>query len=167
MLERIRYGGANNNRSTTARCSFCKRVRSAGGATRSAHPIADPSPFSLRLTTDPASDTCGRDGFLIHGDPIADPSAGVARPHDPKPTRNSLIGPRAGLFILRTVNKCPIGRPYPSRGMPALRLTNCGAAARLTALMQSGGMPIPIARDEPERIGDMRHRQASLAHHLH
>ena len=32
-----------------------------------------PSPFSLRLTPDPANDMCGRDGFLIHGDSIAHP----------------------------------------------------------------------------------------------
>ena len=36
-------------------------------------PFVGPSPFSLRLTPDPANDMCGRDGFLIHGDSIADP----------------------------------------------------------------------------------------------
>jgi hypothetical protein len=36
-------------------------------------PFAGPSPFSLRLTPDPANDMCGRDGLLIHGDSIADP----------------------------------------------------------------------------------------------
>jgi hypothetical protein len=36
-------------------------------------PFNGPSPFSLRLTPDPANEMCGRDGFLIHGDSIADP----------------------------------------------------------------------------------------------
>ena len=36
-------------------------------------PFIGPSPFSLRLTPEPANDMCGRDGFLIHGDSFADP----------------------------------------------------------------------------------------------
>jgi type VI secretion system (T6SS) effector TldE1-like protein len=36
-------------------------------------PIHGPSPYSLRLTPDPANDMCGRSGFLIHGDSIAHP----------------------------------------------------------------------------------------------
>jgi type VI secretion system (T6SS) effector TldE1-like protein len=36
-------------------------------------PFAGPSPLSLRLTPDAANDMCGRDGFLIHGDSIAEP----------------------------------------------------------------------------------------------
>jgi len=36
-------------------------------------PIVGPSPYSLRLTPDPANDMCGRSGFLIHGDSISHP----------------------------------------------------------------------------------------------
>jgi len=36
-------------------------------------PFNGPSPFSLRLTPDPANEMCGRGSFLIHGDSIADP----------------------------------------------------------------------------------------------
>lgn len=36
-------------------------------------PFTGPSPFSLRLTPDPANQMFGRDGFLIHGDSVAEP----------------------------------------------------------------------------------------------
>jgi hypothetical protein len=36
-------------------------------------PGPGPSPYSLRLTPDPANDMCGRSDFLIHGDSISHP----------------------------------------------------------------------------------------------
>ncbi|SDE71964.1 Protein of unknown function [Bradyrhizobium brasilense] len=36
-------------------------------------PGPGPSPYSLRLTPAPGTDTCGRSGFLIHGDSISHP----------------------------------------------------------------------------------------------
>jgi hypothetical protein len=63
------HGGKNNPHAQCERdIGPIPRGRYTIGA-----PFAGPSPFSLRLTPDPTNDMCGRDGFLIHGDSIADP----------------------------------------------------------------------------------------------
>jgi hypothetical protein len=63
------HGGKNNPH---AQCEkdigpLCRGRYSIGA------PFAGPSPFSLRLTPDPANEMCGRGSFLIHGDSIAHP----------------------------------------------------------------------------------------------
>ena len=63
------HGGKNN---PLAQC-----VQDIGPLPRGRYtikpPVAGPSPFSLPLTPAPDNEMCGRSGFLIHGDSIAQP----------------------------------------------------------------------------------------------